>query len=95
MPPTITLSPSEMDDVKRMAARDIAEAVLAGINVDELQLMDIATVSAFTGLPVERVAKSIPIIELGPRSRRVRISDYKAWLAQNMKYPKGAGPSAG
>lgn len=88
MPPTITLSPSEMADVKRMAALDIAEAVLAGINVDELQLMDIATVSAFTGIRVEAVAKAMPIIELGPRSRRVRISDYKAWLAKNTKHPK-------
>ncbi|GAA5130772.1 hypothetical protein JIN84_05135 [Luteolibacter yonseiensis] len=84
---SIQLSPSELEDVKRIAARDIAGAVLAGINIEELQLMDIATVSAFTGLPVDRVARSMPIVELGPRSRRVRISDYKAYIAKHIKNP--------
>ncbi len=87
MPASITLSPAELADVKRMAAKDIAAAALEGIDVEELQLMDIATVSAFTGLPVDRVAKAMPIVELGPRSRRVRICDYKAYLAKNTKQP--------
>jgi hypothetical protein len=89
MPGIITLTPNELADVKRMAARDIATTVLEGVNVEELQLMDIATVSSFTGVPVERVARLMPIIELGPRSRRVRISDYKAYLAKNTKNPQG------
>lgn len=84
---TVTLTAAELEDAKRMAAADIARAVLEGIRVEEMQLMDIATVSAFTGLPVERVAKLMPIYELGPRSRRVSFSDYQAYLAKHRKEP--------
>lgn len=84
---SIVLSPAELEDVKRRVAADIKATILGGINVADLQLMDIATVSAFTGLPVDRVAKAMEVIELGPRSRRVRISVYQAYLDRNAKAP--------
>lgn len=84
---SIILSPAELEDVKRRVAADIKATILGGIDVADLQLMDIATVSAFTGLPVDRVAKAMEVIELGPRSRRVRISVYQAYLARNAKQP--------
>lgn len=78
-----------------MAARDIAATVLESINVEDLQLMDIATVASFTGMPVERAAKAMPIIELGQRSRRVRMSDYKAYLTKNTKTAPQVGSAPG
>lgn len=83
----IQLSPAAEADVRRQAAREIADRVLQGVNVDELQMIDLATAASFLGLPLARAAKVLPVVELGPRSRRVTVAAYKAYLAANTRQP--------
>lgn len=81
----MTLSPSETEDVKRAAAAEIADRFFAGIDIDELNTMELSTCASFLGIPVDRAAKLLPYVEVGPRSRRVTLADYKAFLAENTR----------
>jgi len=84
----MTLSPSELEDVKAAAAREIADRFFAGVDLDDLNTLEISTAASFLGIPVERAARVLPIIEVGPRSRRVRISDFKAYQAAHTTKPR-------
>jgi hypothetical protein len=90
MKPTITLYPAELEDVKRRAARETADSYFEGLDVDELNTMDLATCASFLGISAERAGRLLPWVEVGPRSRRVRICDYKAFLESRKKDPKRA-----
>jgi hypothetical protein len=82
----MTLSPSEVEDVKRLAASEIAAQVIA-VDLDALNMLDLSTAASFLGIPLERAARVLPVVELGPRTRRVRISDYKAYVAKHTRQP--------
>lgn len=84
----ITLTPAAYEEVLRMAKDEIAERAMGDVNVDELQMMDLSTCANFLGIPLERAAKVLPFVQLGPRTRRVRISDFKAYQDAHMKRPK-------
>jgi hypothetical protein len=86
---SITLTPAAYEEVLRMAANEIADRAMGGVDIDELQMMDLATCANFLSIPLERVAKVLPYVELGPRTRRVRFSDFKAYVEKHKKYPKG------
>lgn len=81
----MTLSPSEVDEVKRAAAREIAAQFFQGIDIDELNTLELSTAASFLGIPVDRAARLLPVVEVGPRSRRVTVAAYKAFLAANTR----------
>jgi hypothetical protein len=81
----MNLSPAETEAVKRAAAAEIADRFFAGIDIDELNTMELSTCASFLGIPVDRAAKLLPYVEVGPRSRRVTLADYKAYLAENTR----------
>lgn len=81
----MTLSPSERKEVVELAARQLAAEVRATqVDVDELNTLDLSVCAAFLGIPLERATKELPFIELGPRTRRVRIKDYKAYCSARL-----------
>ncbi len=73
-----------------MAAEMIADRVLEGVDLDDLQMLDLATAAAFAGITLERATKELPYSEFGPRTRRVTVKDYKAYQAAHRKTPKRA-----
>ena len=83
----MNLSPAEIADVKSAAAAEIADRFFAGIDIDELNTMELSTCASFLGIPVDRAAKLLPYVEVGPRSRRVTIANYKAFLADHTSNP--------
>lgn len=79
----MTLSPAELEDIKTRAARELADRILHSVDIDELNTLEISTAASFLGIPVDRAAKLLPVVEVGPRSRRVTIKAYKAFLSAN------------
>lgn len=88
----VTLSPAGFDQLIEATKHELADRLMAGEDIDSLKTIDLQTVASFTGLPLERVTKLLPYIEFGPRSRRVTLADYKAYLEDHKKYPKGWKP---
>lgn len=86
----MTLSPAEVEDVKRLAAAEIAAQVLGVVDLDSLNMLDLSTAASFLGIPLERAARVLPVVELGPRTRRVRIADFKAYQAKHTRQPAAA-----
>jgi len=78
-------SPSELEDIKAKAAREIADRYFQSVDIDELNTIELATAASFLGIPVDRAGKLLPYVEVGPRSRRVRLADYKAFLTTNTR----------
>ena len=83
----MTLSPAEVEDFKRLAAAEIAAQVLGVVDLDSLNMLDLSTAASFLGIPLERAARVLPVVELGPRTRRVRIADFKAYQAAHTRQP--------
>jgi hypothetical protein len=81
----MNLSAAEFDAIKRAAVQEIADRFFESVDVDELNTMELATCASFLGIPVDRAAKVLPYIEVGPRSRRVTIKDYKAYCQANTR----------
>ena len=79
---TIQLSPSELEDWKRQAAAEFARQQIELLDVDELNTLPIETVASFLGISVARVARLFTVHEVGPRSRRIKLKDYKDYLAR-------------
>jgi len=84
----IQLSPSAEADVRRLAAVEIADRVLRGVDLDSLQMIDLATAASFLGITLSRAAKVLPVVDLGPRTRRVTVAAYKAYLSANTRQPQ-------
>lgn len=87
--PALQLSPAAMADWLAESAKEFARLQFEAQrkDIDALDTLDIATVASFLNWPVSRVAKKLPVIELGPRSRRIKRSDYTALLEANIKKP--------
>jgi len=79
----MTLSPTELQDIKAAAAREIADRFFSSVDIDELNTIELSTAASFLGIPVDRAGKLLPVVQVGPRSRRVTIASYKAFLASN------------
>lgn len=88
-PPALQLSPAAREDWLAESAKEFARLEFEAKckELDALGTIDIATVAGFLNWPVSRVAKKLPVIELGPRSRRIRRADYIALLERNTKQP--------
>jgi hypothetical protein len=89
---TIQLSPSEFADWKERAAVEFARLQFEALDEDDLNHLSVETVAQFLGIPVPRVADLMPVTEVGPRTRRVSIADYKWFRANNTKTPRGWKP---
>jgi hypothetical protein len=83
----ITLTPAAEAEFIERAAKEFAALKFARIDPDELDTLELSTAAHFLGIPIDRAAKVLPVVELGPRSRRVRIADYKAYVAKKTKPP--------
>jgi len=83
----IQLTPAAEADWLEKSALEYARLKFQALDIDELNTLDIATVAGFLNKPVAWVAKNFAVLELGHRSRRIRISEYKAYLARIEKKP--------
>lgn len=61
-------------------------------DLDEIRTMTLQTAADHLGIPVTRAEKVLPVITLGPRSRRVTLKALKDYIAQNTKTPALASP---
>lgn len=87
--PAVQLTPAAEEGWMEISAKEFARLKFEAQrkDLDELDTLDIATVASFLSWPVSRVAKKLPVIELGPRSRRIRRRDYIALLEANTTEP--------
>lgn len=81
----IALTPAEFTDVKERTARQLTEHILANVKLDELALIDLTTAATFMGVRRDYAAKVLPVISFGPRTQRVSIAAYKAYVTANTK----------
>lgn len=84
------LSPSQFQEWQRLLIREVHCTTSAGENIDDVMMLDLSTAASFLGIPLERAARVLPVVELGPRTRRVRIADYKAYVAKHTRQPAAA-----
>ena len=84
----MTLSPAAVEKTMELVAVEIADRLLANVNLDDLLMIDLSSAANYLGIPLDRAAKVLPVVQLGPRTRRVRVSDFKAYQEANMKRPK-------
>jgi len=81
---TVTERKQFQDNLARHVANDLQEAV----NIDELCMIDLATAAQLLGLSPTHAARILPIVEVGPRTRRVTIADFKAFVEARKTAPK-------
>lgn len=84
----MTLSPTERRELLALAARNLTEELLEAVPLDELATLELSTAGQLLGLGPAAAAKVLPVIEVGPRTRRVTVADYKAFLASRRRDPK-------
>lgn len=87
----MTLSPTDRKEVLALAAVNLTDHLLASVRIDELATLELATAAQLLGLGPAAAAKVLPVIEVGPRTRRVTVAAYKAFLAKNTRQPASAG----
>lgn len=83
----MTLSPTERKEVLELAAGKLTEQLREGVDLDELNTLELSTAAQLLGLSVKDAARKLPVLEIGPRTRRVTVADYKAFLASKKKTP--------
>jgi hypothetical protein len=86
----MNLSPSERKEVLELVARQITQELRDTVDFDELYTIELSTAAQLLGLSVTHAARVLPIIEVGPRTRRVSVADYKAFLNARRTTPKGS-----
>ena len=57
---------------------------------DEIRTMSLQTAADHLGIPVERAARELEVIHLGPRIRRVTWKAYKTYCADRTTKPEKA-----
>jgi hypothetical protein len=85
----MTLSPTERKEVLALIAANITAAFLEANDIDELITLELSTAAQLLGLSVTHAARVLPVIEVGPRTRRVTLKAFKDYLRKNTKQPKG------
>lgn len=85
--PAMNFSPSEKAQILELAARMLTDELRANINLDELNTLELSTAAQLMGLTVTHAARVLPVIQVGPRTRRVTVAAYKAFLAKNTNPP--------
>ena len=87
----ITLTPAELATWKLQAAREFAALQLAEIPLEELQTVELAFAAQSIGFSPKQAATVLPVIEVGPRKRRVSVKALKDFLAARTVQPVTAG----
>ena len=81
-----------------LAAKMLTAELRENVNIDELNTLELSTAAQLLGLTVPNAASKLPVIEVGPRTRRVTVAAYKAFLEKNTTRPASAltndGPQA-
>ncbi|MBK1884168.1 hypothetical protein JIN85_17240 [Luteolibacter pohnpeiensis] len=76
------LSPKERKETIELAAKQLTAELRASVDIDELNLIELSTAAQLLGLSATHAAKVLPIVEVGPRSRRVTVAAYKAFIKE-------------
>ncbi|RYD62370.1 MAG: hypothetical protein EOP83_14780, partial [Verrucomicrobiaceae bacterium] len=74
----MTLSPTERKELLTLQATLLNTKLLEANDIDELATLELSTAAQLLGLSVTHAARLLPVIEVGPRTRRVTIAAYKA-----------------
>jgi hypothetical protein len=85
----MTLSHSERKEVLALIAANLTAAFLEANDIDELITLELSTAAQLLGLSVTHAARVLTVQEIGPRTRRVTLKVYKAYLAKTEIKPKG------
>lgn len=83
----MTLSPTERREAMELAARMLTEELRGAVNIDELNTLELSTAAQLLGLSPTHAARVLPVIEVGPRTRRITVAAYKAYLAKHTTQP--------
>jgi hypothetical protein len=77
----MTLSPDQLSATLDKIADQLGRDIRDSLDLDELATLNLATAAQLLGVPITAAARILPVIEVGPRTRRVRVCDYKALIA--------------
>lgn len=83
----MNLSVTERKQVQEEIARQLAKSLRETINLDQLCMIDLATAAQLLGLSPTHAARVLPIVDVGPRTRRVTIADFKAFVEAHKQKP--------
>ncbi len=72
-----------------MIAANLTEEILKRIDLDEIATLELATAGQLLGLGARHAATVLPVIEVGPRTRRVTVRAYKDFLEERKRNPPG------
>lgn len=84
----MTPSPSERKEILGLSARMLTDAILEKVDLEELATIELSTSAQLLGLSTTQAAKVLPVVEVGPRTRRVTVKDHKAFIAARRHDPK-------
>lgn len=86
------LTPAALEEVTRDVIAKQAELLgkPSDASLDDIRTMSLQTAADHLGIPVERAARELEVIILGPRSRRVTFKAYKAYCEARTTKPKSA-----
>ena len=83
----MTLSPTERREMLAILASQIGSDLREAIDLDELATLELSTAAQLLGLGVAQASRVLPVIEVGPRTRRVTVRAYKEFLASRTRTP--------
>jgi hypothetical protein len=83
----MTLSPTERREMLAILASQIGSDLREAIDLDELATLELSTAAQLLGLGVAQASRVLPVIEVGPRTRRVTVRAYKEFLQSRTKNP--------
>lgn len=86
----MTLSPTERREVLDLAARQLTQELREAVDLDEIQTLELSTVAQLLGISPTQAAKLLPVVEVGPRTRRVTVAAYRSFLASRTTNPIAA-----
>lgn len=81
------LSPTERREMLALLATQIGSDLREAIDLDELATLELSTAAQLLGLGVAQASRVLPVIEVGPRTRRVTVRAYKEFLQSRTRTP--------
>lgn len=84
---SMVLSHADKEKVLALIAANLTAEILKRIDLDELATLELSTAGQLLGLGPKAAAAVLPVIEVGPRTRRVQVAAFKAYQAAHTKQP--------
>lgn len=84
------LSAADRKDLIDSIARQIIEQL--GIDFEDLVHLPITFVAQAAGISTTQVGRILPVTEFGAHNKRVPLTEFRKYLAENTTYPKGSKP---